>query len=451
MFLFPVIWDYTPHIYISALPFTPPTSKISQIYLPKFPNTVKVTFQQTKSLPEHTSFTVSLSHLGFSPDGTMLISCFGRYREAAVHIRSTQDYSLLPLYQACHHPDGIRVAKFSHDNHFLYCLTWEGAILSWEPATRQFTEIHPTGISDFDTYGEKIIACCEDGNVRIWAREELEFIGPELIHVGNRSLILVAVSPHGLVAVAQQRSVHIIDLTSHTVLDTGETEDTITALAFSDTGHSVVASLHSNHYMFSLLLEENEWRPYTQRKTWGVYGWAENIVLLKEKLIACIGWGDATATLWDVHTQSVISGPLHHVYGLHEAAAYSHCKVSISPDGKTLATGAVEDCIKIWNLDTLLTQERSAPENPLNSVISQIPVIAGGCRHRDEWITSYWGGIKYLYIPSGQLRSHSDYKFGLKYTTIPGAIMELDTTNLLLGDKWSECYSDTADVYVGKR
>ena len=143
----------TTHIYLSALPLTPPTSKISQIYLPKFPNTLKVIFHQTNSPPDHTPSTGDLSHLGFSPDGTMLISCFGRYPESAVHIRSTQDYSLLPQYQACHHPDGIRVAKFSHDNHFLYCLTWKGALVSWGSATGEFTEIHPTGVSDFDIYG----------------------------------------------------------------------------------------------------------------------------------------------------------------------------------------------------------------------------------------------------------------------------------------------------------
>ena len=161
---------YTPHIYISALPLTPPTSKISQIYLPKFPNTLKVIFQQTNSPPEHTPSTGYLFHLGFSPDGTMLISCFGNDEEGAVHIRSTQDYSLLPQYQACHHPDGIRVAKFSHDNHFLHCLTRKGDLVSWESTTGEFTEIHSACISGFDIYSEKIIACCYDGTLRIWTR-----------------------------------------------------------------------------------------------------------------------------------------------------------------------------------------------------------------------------------------------------------------------------------------
>ena len=204
----------TTHIYLSALPLTPPTSKISQIYLPKFPNTLKVIFQQTNSPPDHTPSTGRLSHLGFSPDGTMLISCFGEDEAGAVHIRSTQDYSLLPQYQACHHPDGIRVAKFSHDNHFLYCLTLKGALVSWESATGEFTEIHPTGVYGFDIYGDKIIACCGDGNLRIWNREEPKLTGPDIIHIGDKSLDFITASPNGLVAVSQDNSVHIVDIAS---------------------------------------------------------------------------------------------------------------------------------------------------------------------------------------------------------------------------------------------
>ena len=422
------IWDHTPHIYLSALPLTPPTSKISQIYLPKFPNTLKVIFHQTNSPPDHTPSTGDLSHLGFSPDGTMLISCFGKKKEGAVHIRSTQDYSLLPQYQACHHPDGIRVAKFSHDNRFCYCLTRKGALVSWESATGEFTEIHPTGAYNLDIYSEKIIACCQDGKLRIWTREEPKFKGPDIIHIGDGSLASITISPDGLVAVSQDNSVHIVDIASQHILRTNtvQTRYKIHTLSFSDKGDFLAMAVGDEKYQIYLCSQNDDWRATAHKKREETPREGFTVTWLRGKPIVCIGWEDGTASLWNVETQSIISGPLYH--------DGRRCQVAISPDGKTLATGIAEECIKIWDVEMLLGQGESGTGDPFQILKAENPQLFDGCKYEDRWIIGP-GGKRLLWAPD----LPPPPQRGLKYTTFIDT--ELDFSRFVHGEEWVKCYS----------
>ena len=355
----------------------------------------------------------------------MLISCFGEDEEGAVHIRSTQDYSLLPQYQACHHPDGIRVAKFSHDNHFLYCLTLKGALVSWESATGEFTEIHPTGVSDFDIYGEKIIACCEDGNIRIWTRENSGLTGPDTIHIGDESLGSVTISSDGLVAALQGSSVHIVDPILHDVTNkiTCEDVDQIDQLSFSESTGLALA-VHADDREIYLCSKSDAWSTTWQRIPTGYY--PKFITWLRGKPIVCIGWNDGTASLWNVETQSIISGPLYHSEG--------DCQVAISPDGKTLATGTAEECIKIWDVEMLLGQGESGTGDPFQILKAENPQLFDGCKYEDGWIIGPGGERLLSGIPKDRLY---DNTVELKYTTIP----RLDFSKFVHGEEWAKCYS----------
>ena len=365
----------------------------------------------------------------------MLISCFVDDEEGAVHIRSTQDYSLLPQYQACHHPDGIRVAKFSHGNHFLYCLTLKGALVSWESATGEFTEIHPTGVSDFDIYFEKIIACCEDGNLRIWNREEPGFTGPDIIHIGDKSLKAITVSPNGLVAVSQYYSVQIVDIASQHILraKTVETEQRISTFSFSDRGDSLAIAVYDMEYQIYLCSQNEDWRATAHKKREETFGRGRTVTWLRGKPIVCIGWHDGTASLWNVETQSIISGPLYHSRG--------GCQVAISPDGKTLATGTAEECIKIWDVEMLLGQGESGTGDPFQILKAENPQLFDGCKYENRWIIGP-GGERLLWIPEEKIVLLSSP--ALKHTTMP-LTMQLDLSKFVHGEEWPKCYSGNVD------
>ena len=56
-----VISASVPHIYLSALPFAPPSSLVSKLYLDQFPRTIKVLYEDGVEWPAM-RFSISTSH-----------------------------------------------------------------------------------------------------------------------------------------------------------------------------------------------------------------------------------------------------------------------------------------------------------------------------------------------------------------------------------------------------
>ena len=131
--------------------------------------------------------------------------------------------------------------------------------------------------------------------------------------------------------------------------------------------------------------------------------------------------------MWNVETQSIISGPLYHSEG--------DCQVAISPDGKTLATGTKEECIKIWDVEMLLGQGESGTGDPFQILKAENPQLFDGCKYEDEWIIGP-ENERLLFIP--EIRPYvPDKTVGLKYTTMP----RLDFSKFVHGEEWAKCYS----------
>ena len=301
--------------------------------------------------------------------------------------------------------------------------------MSWESATEGFTEIHPTGVSDFDIYGEKIIACCKDGYLRIWTREESGLTGPDTIHIVNKSLGVVTVSSNGVLAVSQEKSVHIVDIASQSILRTNSLNifENINALSFSDSGDSLALAFDDADYWIYLCSTSHNWRAVAQEKS-GDGRWGKSIIWLRGKPIVCIGWDDGTASLWNVETQSTISGPLYHSRGF--------CQVAISPDGKTLATGTKEECIKIWDVEMLLGQGESGTGDPFQILKAENPQLFDGCKYRNGWIIGP-GDERLLWVPLERFEINP----ALKYTTVSGVFKGLDFSKFVHGEGWAKCYS----------
>ena len=304
--------------------------------------------------------------------------------------------------------------------------------MSWESATGEFTEIHSTGVSDFDIYDEKIIACCEDGNLRILNRGGSGVTGPDIIHIGDESLDAITVSPNGLVAVSQDISVHIIDLASQCILRTNtiETRWWIHTLSFSDIGNSLAMAVVDKKYLICLCSQNGDWRATAHKKREETSREGCTVTWLRGKPIVCIGWDDGTASLWNVETQSIISGPLYHSTG--------HCQVAISPDGKTLATGTAEECIKIWDVEMLLGQGESGTGDPFQILKAENPRLFDGCKYERGWIIGP-GDERLLWAPD----LPPPPQRGLKYTTFIDR--KFDFSRFVHGEEWVKCYSEGVD------
>ena len=99
-------------------------SRIGQISLPRFPNTVKVNADEVNPSSNHENDYLLV--FSVSPDGKIVVSCFG---EMSLKARSV-DLSALPEHRTIHHPDGTGKVKVSPDSTSVYLLTSQGTLLS---------------------------------------------------------------------------------------------------------------------------------------------------------------------------------------------------------------------------------------------------------------------------------------------------------------------------------
>ena len=403
---------------------------IAQRYLPQFPNTIKVVTEA----PDHIQSAGPLSHLEFSPDGKMLITCSG---EGVVHIHGTNGCNLLPEYQTFSHPDGITLAKLSHNNHFLHCLTSRGALVFGAVAAQvQFHELHSTGISDFDIHQHKLVACCQDGYIKIWSETDSaidHFTLSEtiLIQMGT-TLGKVMIANNEIVAVSENCTsgvhVSIVNITSNEVIRTHLYTNfgSVNALSFTDAGDylAVAASPFpwGKIYICSKVGEQCNSKQIVSSASIPT-----DIVWLKGKNTVCVGYDDGTVTLWDTQTGQMLAGPLYHGEG--------SCKVAISPDGSALATGTRADEIKIWDTEALQGW-KDAPINDIPQNHTDTLSIQDFKYQSGEWILGP-NNEALLWLPKWYRDENSPRSIP-KYAT-KRMQKRLDPDQFVHGEKWVDC------------
>ena len=185
-------------------------------------------------------------------------------------------------------------------------------------------------------------------------------------------------------------------------------------------------------YQMYLCSQNDDWRATPHKKREETSGQAVTVTWLRGKPIVCIGWKDGTASLWNVETQSIISGPLDHSHGI--------CQVAISPDGKTLATGTVEECINVWDVKMLLGQGEFGTGDPFQIIKAENPQLFDGCKYQNGWIIGP-EDERLLWVPKNRFTVNP----ALKYTTDSEAITGLNFCNFVHGEEWTKCYSSNVD------
>ena len=183
-------------------------------------------------------------------------------------------------------------------------------------------------------------------------------------------------------------------------------------------------------YQIYLCSQNEDWRATAHKKREETSRQGLTVTWLRGKPIVCIGWDNGTASLWNVETQSIISGTLYHSRGI--------CRVAISPDGKTLATGTTEECIKIWDVEMLLGQGESGTGDPFQILKAENPQLFDGCKYENEWIIGP-GDERLLWAPDLPPPPQS----GLKYSTLIDR--KFDFSRFVHGEEWAKCYSEDVD------
>jgi WD40 repeat protein len=169
-----VIESSVAHIYLSALPSVHKTSKIAEVFMPRYPFLTKITAEgiqlQQRPLLElrgHASFVTSV---GFSPDGIRIVS--GSYdKMIRIWDARTGEEVMKPLEG---HTDCVTSVGFSPDGTHIVLGSSDETIRIWDARTGEEVtkplEGHTDSVASvgFSPDGIRIVSGSWDKTIRIW-------------------------------------------------------------------------------------------------------------------------------------------------------------------------------------------------------------------------------------------------------------------------------------------
>ncbi|KAB5589314.1 Vegetative incompatibility protein HET-E-1 [Ceratobasidium theobromae] len=293
----------TPHIYISALPFCPPSSLVSTCYRQRMQGLIEVKGSAIirmgqAALATWTTNSPILS-AAYSPDGSQIV--YGTW-EGPIHIRKVHDGKVVvgPLQghstavsSVCFSPDGLRICSGSYDRTIRVWDACEGTHIAGP------FEGHTSWVSSvaFSPDGARIVSGSGDHTIRVWdAHNGRLATGPFEGHTDR--VLSVGYSPDGtrILSGSGDHTIQVWDANSgsriHSLI--GHT-DSVNSVEFSPDGERIVS-----------------------------------------------GSGDCTIRVWDAYSGALAFNPL-------KGHTRSICSVAYSPNGKLIVSGSADQSIRVWN------------------------------------------------------------------------------------------------------
>ncbi|KIM27515.1 hypothetical protein M408DRAFT_166002 [Serendipita vermifera MAFF 305830] len=342
-----VISQSVTHIYVSALPFSPPISTVWKQYTPEYGQTLKVTSGGLNHWPalQHVllGHTLPVRAVVFSPDGKRIASGSSD-RKIVIWDAETGAAVAGPLEGHC---DSVNSVAFSPDGKCIVSGSSDKTIRLWDAKTGAAIagplRDHNNSVTSvaFSSDGKYIISGSSDNTVRVWDTKRGAVVAGSL-EAHNNSVNSVAFSSDGkrIISGSSDKTIIVWDAETGLVV-TGPLKghsNWVNSVAFSPDGNRIVSGSSDK----TILVWDAETGTVVAGPLEGHNDWVNSVAFSPDGKCIISGSGDNTIRIWDAETGVVIAGPFQG----HSSWVMS---VAFSPDGKHVISGSYDKTIRVWD------------------------------------------------------------------------------------------------------
>jgi WD40 repeat protein len=343
--------ESTPHLYLSALPFIPRSSLLSQTYLPQFPGCLRI-HDHHKIVWPRTSSNVDISssiNTSPLPLRARRLSSNSDGRAPSV---STTGSSILKASIKKRHFHHVTSIGYSSDGQYIVSGSVDRTVIVWDAKTGEIAfgpfEGHTRGIKSvaFSPDSQSVASGSDDQTVRIWSlRTPMGNMNP-IICQGHTKLVLsVAFSPDGkrIVSGSFDHTLRLWDAVTGELVagPLQDHTDMVRSVAFSPDGRYIGSGSDDrtvriwnaqNGEMAAVLPQERS-------------RWVSAVAFSPDSKRIVSGSADCLVRIWDIATRSLVAEPF-------QGHTRSVSSVEFSPDGHRVVSGSDDGSLIMWDAAT---------------------------------------------------------------------------------------------------
>ncbi|KIK26417.1 hypothetical protein PISMIDRAFT_95013 [Pisolithus microcarpus 441] len=446
-----VISHSTPHLYISALPFTPSNTVLSGMLMPKFSCLIGVSTGRLKEWPVAQltlqGHTDSVNSVLFSSDGKKIVSGADDNTvriwdaERGVQVGSPFEGHGDVVTSVGFSPDDKRIVSGSHDE---TVRVWdiERGVQIGVPL-----EGHGKAVTSvaFSSDGERIVSGSHDKTIRVWDAERGVQIGDPLKgHTGWVNSVAFSFDNRRIVSGSHDKTtVRIWDV--HGGIQIGNCleghGDAVTSVEFSSDSKKIVSGSfdktlrvwdaergvmignplegHTNG-VTSVKFSSNGRMIISASRDKTVRFWdVERVALSSDGRRIVSGSFDKTVRIWDAEQGVQLGSPL-------EGHGNMVASVAFSSDGKRIVSASHDKTLRVWDAHGYEDgQSRWVANN------TEVRFF------NDGWIRGPKGKLL-LWIPPTFWRPF--YSMWNKIVIPRGSCIEVDLSRMVHGKHWHQCF-----------